>query len=104
MLANMFYRHAFIILGGAYFVLVVDRAHERSSRWQDLIDEDENGFLRRQLNALTDDIDKLTDGEVGGYQVFLLVDSSNIRFLNLLTDHLDAESFVRLRPSQEKRA
>ena len=85
-------------------MLLVDGAHERSSRWQDLIDEDENGFLRRQLDALADDIDELTDGEVGGYQVFLLVDSSNIRFFNLLTDHLDAKTFVRLPSSQEEEA
>lgn len=102
MLASMFYHYAFMILGGKYLVLLVDRAHECSSRWQDLVDKDENGFLRRELNALADNIDKLTDGEVGRHQVFLLVDSSDIRFFNLLTNHLDADSFIRLPSLQEK--
>ena len=77
-------------------MLLVDGAHERSSRWQDLIDEDEDGFLRRELDALADNIDKLTDSEVGGDQVFLLVDGSNVGFLNLLTDHLNTNSYVRM--------
>lgn len=85
-------------------MLLIDGAHKRSSRWQDLVDKDENGFLRRQLNALTDHVDELTDGEVGGYQVFLLIDSSNIRLFNLLTDHLDADNFVRMLSSQEYEA
>ena len=85
-------------------MLLVDGAHKRSSRRQDLIDEDEDGFLRRQLDPLTDDINKLTDGEVGGYQVFLLVDSCNIRFFNLLANHLGADSYVRLLLSRKEEA
>ena len=85
-----------MVLGATYFVLLVDGAHERSCRRQNLIHEDEDGFFRRQLNALTDNIDELTDGEVGGYQVFLLIDSSNVRFLNLLADHLGRKVHVRL--------
>ena len=67
-----------MIWGATYFVLLINRAHERSCRWQDFIDEDEDGLFRRELDALADNIDKLTDGEIGGYQVFLLVDSSNV--------------------------
>ena len=77
-------------------MLLVDRAHKRSSRWQDLIDEDEDGFLRRKLDALADDIDELANGEIGRYKVLLLVDGSNVRFLDLLTDHLGIEGYVRL--------
>jgi hypothetical protein len=65
-------------------VLLVDAAHKRRSGWQDFIDENEDRFLRGKLNALADNIDELTDGEVGGYQVLLLVDSSDIALLNLL--------------------
>ena len=80
-----------------YLVFLIDGAHERSSRWQDLVDEDEDGLLRRELNPLTDHIDELTNGEVGGNKVLLLVDGSNIGFLHLLTDDLETESHVRLR-------
>ncbi len=69
-------------------MLFVDTAHECSSRWQDLIDEDEDGFLRRQLDALADDIDELADGEIAGHQVLLLVDGCNVRFLDFFADHL----------------
>ena len=71
-------------------VLLVDGAHQSSGRWQDLVDEDEDGLLGRQLDALPDDIDELTNGEVGRHEVLLLVDGSNIRLLDLLADDRDA--------------
>lgn len=71
-------------------MLLVDGAHEGGSRWQDLVDEDEDGLLRRELNALADNIDKLTDGKVGRHQVLLLVDGSDVRFLDLFADYLEA--------------
>jgi len=48
-------------------VFLIDRAHQRSGRWQDLIDEDEDGLLGGELDALADYVDELTDGEVSGY-------------------------------------
>ena len=83
-------------------MLLIDGAHERRSRWQDLIDEDEDGFLRRELDTLADDIDELTDSEVGGYEVLLLIDGSNVGFLNLFANHLDADSYVRPLYSKEE--
>jgi len=59
-------------------VLLVYRAHESGCRWQNLIDEDEDGLLGRQLNALADHVDELTDGEVGRDQVLLLVDGRDV--------------------------
>ena len=59
-------------------MLFVDAVHERGCWRQDLIHEDENGFLGRKLDALADDIDKLADGEVAGDQVFLLVDCGDV--------------------------
>jgi hypothetical protein len=59
-------------------VLLVYRAHESGGRWQDLIDEDEDGLLGRQLNALADHVDELADGEICRYQVLLLVDSRDV--------------------------
>jgi hypothetical protein len=48
-------------------VLFVDAAHERSSWWQDLIHENEDGLLWAKLDALADDIDELADCKVCGY-------------------------------------
>ena len=60
-------------------VLLVDAAHEGGGGWQDLVDEDEDGLLRRKLNALADHVDELSDSEVGGDQVLLLVDGRDVR-------------------------
>ena len=59
-------------------VLLVYRAHESGCGRQDLIDEDKDGLLGRQLNALADNVDELADGEVGWDQVLLLVDGCDI--------------------------
>lgn len=69
-------------------MLFIDATHERSCRGQDLVDEDENGLLRRELDALADNVDELADGEVCRYQVLLLVDGGDVRFLDLLADDL----------------
>jgi len=71
-------------------VLLVDTAHERGSRWQDLIDEDEDGLLGGELNALADYVDELTDSKVGGNEVLLLIDRCDIRLLDLLADDWNA--------------
>lgn len=69
-------------------MLFVDGAHQRRGRWQDLINEDKDGLLWRKLNALADDIDELTDSQVGGHQILLLIDGSDIGLFNFLADHL----------------
>ena len=48
-----------------YLVLFVDAAHQCSSRRQHLIDEDEDGLLWGELDALADNIYKLANCEVG---------------------------------------
>ena len=73
-------------------MLLVYRAHQLGSGRQHLVDEDEDGLLRRQLDPLTDHIDELTDRQVRGDEVFLLVDDRDVRFLDLLADDLDAVS------------
>lgn len=45
-------------------VLLVDGAHQCCRGGQDLVDEDEDGLLGRELDALADDVDELADGEV----------------------------------------
>lgn len=69
-------------------MLFIDATHERSCWGKHLVDEDENGLLRRELDALADNVDELADGEVCRYQIFLLVDSGDVRFLDLLADDL----------------
>jgi hypothetical protein len=69
-------------------VFLVDGGHERGGRREDLIDEDEDGLLGRELDALADHVHELSDGEVGRDQVLLLVDGRDVRLLHLLADDL----------------
>ena len=69
-------------------VLLVYRAHKSGCGRQDLVDEDEDGLVRGQLDALPDDVAKLADSEVRGHQVLLLVDGRDVRLLDLLADYL----------------
>ena len=69
-------------------MLLVDGAHQRRGRRQHLIDEDEDGLLGRELDALADDVDELADGEVGGDQVLLLVYRRDVGFLDFFADDL----------------
>jgi len=71
-------------------VLLVNRTHERGSRRQNLIDEDKDGLLGRQLDPLADHVDELADGEIGWDQVLLLVDGSDITLLDFFADDGDA--------------
>ena len=84
-------------------MLFVDTAHQGSGGREDLIYEDEDSLLGRELYALANDIDKLAYGEIGGNKVFLLVDGSDIRLLNLLTDDLYGESVSDRRGGEKKR-
>lgn len=59
-------------------MLFIDGAHQSSSRWQDFIDEDEDGLLGRKLDALADHVDELADGKICWDEVLLLVDGGNI--------------------------
>jgi hypothetical protein len=71
-------------------MLLINGAHERSCRGQDFIDEDEDGLLGGQLDALADNVDELTDGQIRGHQVLLLVDGRDVALFDLLADHGDA--------------
>lgn len=71
-------------------MLFVDRAHQCCSWWQDLIDEDEDGLLWRKLDSLSDYVDELAYGEICWDKVLLLVDSRDVRLLDLLADDGDA--------------
>ena len=59
-------------------VLFVYTAHQGSSGRKYFIDEDEDSFLGRELDALADYVDELAHGEVGGDQILLFVDSCDI--------------------------
>lgn len=70
------------------FVFFIDATHKSSCWWQNLVHEDEDGLLRRKLDALADHVNELADGEICRYKVLLLVDGCNVRLFNFLTDHL----------------
>ena len=70
------------------FVLFVNAAHKRGCWGEHFIDENEDGLLRRQLDPLANDVDELTDSQVGGDEILLLIDGSDIALLNLLADDL----------------
>jgi len=72
------------------FVLLVDAAHEGSSRRQNFIDKDKDGLLWRELYALADDVYELTDGEISWDEILLLVDGGDIGFLDFLADDGDS--------------
>lgn len=69
-------------------VLLINTAHEGGRGGKDLIDEDEDSLLGRELDALADHIDELTDCKVCGDEVLLLVDGSDVRLLDLLANDL----------------
>lgn len=69
-------------------MLFVDAAHQGGGGRDDLLDVDEDRLLRGELYALADHVDKLAYGEIGRDEVLLLVDSGDVRLLDLLTDDL----------------
>lgn len=77
-------------------VLLVDGAHQRSSWGKDLVDEDEDGLLRAELDALANHVDELAHGEICWNEILLLVDSSDVRLLDLLADDLHSGLSVLL--------
>lgn len=76
-------------------MFLVNAAHQRSRRREDLINEDEDGLLRRKLDTLADDVDELANGEVGGDEILLLVDRGDVGFFDLFADYLTGASVVR---------
>jgi hypothetical protein len=67
-------------------VLFVDAAHQCSSGWQDLIDEDEDSLLWRELYTLANDVNELADSEISRNEILLLVDCRNVGLLDLFAD------------------
>lgn len=69
-------------------MFLVDTAHECCRRWEHLVDEDEDCFFGRQLDAFADDVDELADSEVGRDEVLLLVNGGDVGLFDLLADDL----------------
>lgn len=70
-------------------VFLVDAAHQSGRRGQDLVDEDEDGLLGRQLDTLADHIDELAHGQIGRDQVLLLVDGCDVGLFDFLANDLE---------------
>ena len=77
-------------------MFLVNAAHERGSGRQDLINEDEDGLLRAELDALADHVDELSNGQVCGDKVLLLVDGGDVGFFDLFADHLQQRRLALL--------
>ena len=76
-------------------VLLVYGGHKGRSRRQDLVDEDEDGLLWRELDSLADHVDELADGEICRDEVLLLVDGRDVGLLDLLADNLRKLAYAR---------
>lgn len=73
----------------------VNVRHE-SSRWrEDVVDEDEDCLLRAQFDALSNHVDELADGQIGGHQVLLLINVRNVAAVRLLANHWDPVRVLR---------
>jgi hypothetical protein len=59
-------------------MLLINRTHKRRCRRKHLVDKDKDRLLRREFNALANDIAKLSNGQVGGDKILLLVDGRNV--------------------------
>lgn len=75
-------------------VLLIDAAHQSSGRRQDILNEDEDGLLWGELDALADNIDELTHGQVRRHQILLLIDGGDVAFFHLLADDLLEKNVV----------
>ena len=85
-------------------VLLVNAAHKCSSRRQHFINKDENGLLGGQLNALSNHIDELADCKIRWDEVLLLIDSRDVRLLDLLANNLSTrQSAVSMELGNETR-
>lgn len=60
------------------FMFIIDGTHECGSGRKDFIDEDEDGLFGGEFDAFADDIAELSDCQVGGDEVLLLVDDGDI--------------------------
>ena len=69
-------------------VFLVDATHE-GGRWgKHFVDEDEDGLLGGELDSLADDVDELTNGQIGRNKVLLLVDGRDVTLLDLFANDL----------------
>jgi len=68
-------------------MLLVDCTHQGCRRRKNLVNEDEYGLFRRELDPLPNHVDELPNGEIGGYQILLLVDRRYICSVGLLADY-----------------
>lgn len=68
-------------------VLLVQLRHQHGRRREDVVDEDEDGLLGGEFDALTNDKHKLPDGQFSRHQVLLLVDLWNVRLFDALANH-----------------
>jgi hypothetical protein len=69
-------------------VLIINTAHESSCGGEHGIDEDENSLLWRELDALANHINELSNSQICGDQIFFLIDGRDIRLFDFFADDL----------------
>lgn len=69
-------------------MLLIDAAHESGRGRKHFVDKDEDGLLGRELDALPDDIAKLSDGQVRRDKILFLVYRSDVGLFHLFADNL----------------
>ena len=67
---------------------LIESAHRGAGRRNDVVDEEEEGVFRPQVDALADEEVELAHRQVGRHQVLLLVKVTDASLRRLLHDHL----------------
>jgi len=73
-----------------FVVLLVEGAHGGGGGWDDVVDKEEEGVLWPERDPFPDEEIELTDGQVGGNEVLLLVQLGDPGFGCALHDHWNA--------------
>jgi len=68
-------------------VLLVQRAHGRARRRNDVVHEEEERVLGPQMDSLSDQEVELANSQIRRYQILLLVQIANARLGRFLHDH-----------------
>lgn len=68
-------------------MLLIESSHGGAGRGDDVVDKEEEGILGSEVDALADEEVELSDSEIRGDEVLLLVQVSNARLGRLLHNH-----------------
>jgi len=67
---------------------LIQSSHCRAGGRNHIVDEEEESIFRAEVNSLTDQKIKLTNGKIGWHKILLLIQFTNSCFWQLLHNHL----------------